>query len=124
MTDSRLLRGIDLRYVLTTNLALHGPATIPTLLEMLEYQGFGVPGRGSKVVSDALRWERRMGRACRLRRGLYGPGQMPRSTEQYIHMRYVALRDEAAALKGGSDDAFWDALLGSSVPRASARHGP
>ena len=35
MAGSLLLRGIELRYVLTINLALHGPATIPTLVESL-----------------------------------------------------------------------------------------
>jgi hypothetical protein len=92
------------------NLALHGRATIPDLIETLEYQGFGIPGRPSKMISDALRWEMRMGRARRLRRGLYGPGQMPRSTEYYIHQRFEALRDEAAALTAESDDAFWKAI--------------
>jgi hypothetical protein len=48
---------------------------------------------------------------------------MPRATEYRIHKLALTLRDEAAALKARSDDAFWDALLGSSVPRASARHG-
>jgi hypothetical protein len=36
MTNPRILRGIELRYVLTVNLALHGAATIPTLVETLE----------------------------------------------------------------------------------------
>ena len=97
MTNPRILRGIELRYVLTINLALHGQATIPSLIETLEYQGFGFAARASKAVSDALRWEIRCGRARRLRRGLYAPGSMPRSTEQHIHNRVMALRAEAAA---------------------------
>jgi hypothetical protein len=108
-----MLRGTELRYVLTMNLALHGKSTIPDLIETLEYQGFAIPGHASKVVSDALRWEMRRDRVRRLRRGLYGPGQMPRSTEHYIHKRYLALRDEAAALTAESDGAFWDALPGA-----------
>jgi hypothetical protein len=110
MTNPRILRGIELRYVLTTNLALHGPATIPTLIETLEWQGFGVTGRASKTVSDALRWEIRRGRARRLRRGLYGPGVMPRSTEHHINNRVMALREEAATMRARDHDAFWDAL--------------
>jgi hypothetical protein len=107
MTNLRILRGIELRYVLIINLTLHGPATIPTLVETLEYQGFGLAGRASKAVSDALRWEMRRGRVRRLRRGLYAPGSMPRSTEQHIHNRVIALRAEAAA---GRHDGFWEYL--------------
>jgi hypothetical protein len=113
MTYSRQLRGIELRYVLTTNLAVHGPATVATMIELLEYQGFSVAGRASKAVSDALRWEVGRGRVRRLRRGLYGPGEMPRSTEQYIHNRVLALREEAAEITERDADAFWDALLGA-----------
>ena len=105
-----MLRGIELRYVLTINLAVHGPATIPSMIELLEYQRFCVQGRASKAVSDALRWEMRHGRVRRLRRGLYGPGEMPRSTEYHIHKRVVALREEAAELAGIDDDAFWASL--------------
>jgi hypothetical protein len=92
------------------NLALNGKSTIPDLIETLEYQGFGIPGHAAKVVSDALRWEMRKDRVRRLRRGLYCPGQMPRSTEYYIHKRYLALRDEAAALNAASSQAFWRSL--------------
>lgn len=113
MTNTRLLRGTELRHVLTMNLALHGKSTIPDMIETLKYQGFGIPGYAAKVVSDALRWEMRKDRVRRLRHGLYGPGQMPRSTEQYIHKRYLALRDEAAALRAEADEAFWDRLFGT-----------
>jgi len=103
-----LLRGIELRYVVTTHLALHGPMTLPDLIEDLHYLGFRIAGRASKAVSDALRWEVKRDRVRRLRRGLYGPGEMPRSTEQHIHKRVHALR--VAASKARGDDAFWDAL--------------
>jgi hypothetical protein len=108
MPTSRLLKGSELRYVLTTNLAVHGPATIPTLVETLEYQGFSLAGRASKAVSDALRREVRRDGVRRLRRGLYGPGEMPRSTEQHVQKRVEALR--AAACEARGDDAFWEAL--------------
>ena len=75
----KVLRGIELRYMLATNLSIHGAATMFEMIELLEYQGFAIPARW-KTVSDALRWEIRRGRDSRLRRGLYGPGQMPRST--------------------------------------------
>jgi len=38
---------------------------------------------------------------------------MPRSTEQYIHNRYLALREEAATLNAESSEAFWNALFGA-----------
>jgi hypothetical protein len=108
MTNRLLLRGIELRYVLTTHLALHGPMTLPDLIEDLEYQCFGFESRASKAISDALRWEVRRDRVRRLRRGLYGPGEMPRSTEQHIQKRVHALREAASKARG--DDAFWTAL--------------
>ena len=106
----KVLQGIELRYMLTVNLDIHGSASIFELIEQLEYQGFSIPGRASKTVSDALRWEMRRGRVRRLRRGVYGPGQMPRSTGQYIHNRAAALRDEADQSMGRDDEAFWDAM--------------
>lgn len=67
------------------------------------------PGRPSKSVSDALRWEIAHGGVRRLARARYGPAAMPRATEFRIHRRVLALRAEAAVL-AGPDDAFWDAL--------------
>jgi hypothetical protein len=107
----KVLQGIELRYVVTMNLTVHGPATVVEIIELLEYQGFVIVGRASKTVSDALRWELRRGRVRRIRRGKYGPGQMPRSTEHYIHKRAIALREEADRRIGRDDDAFWDSML-------------
>ncbi|ORW56529.1 hypothetical protein [Mycobacterium riyadhense] len=86
------LSGIELRYVLTHQLALHGPATIAELISALNWHGFQVQGRASKAISDALRWEVERGRVYRLGRGRYGPGYVPRSTEYRIHQRVLALR--------------------------------
>jgi hypothetical protein len=69
MTALFRVRGIELRYVLAMYLAQHGPMTIYKLIDALEHQNFAIPGRPSKAVSDALRWEVRRGRVCRLRRG-------------------------------------------------------
>lgn len=114
MTEKRVLRGIELRYVLTHNLDVHGPASIYEMLKLLESQGFAVVGHPSKAVSDALRWELRRGRARRLRRGVYGPGTMPRSTEYHIHQRVLDLFDEVARLRGFDDeDHYLDAWLKS-----------
>lgn len=89
------LRGIELRYVLAMQLAVHGPATIAELIDALQWHSFGVRGRPSKAISDALRWEVERGRVRRLGRGRYGPGSMPRGTEHRIHQRVLALREAA-----------------------------
>ncbi|MBP1820629.1 hypothetical protein J3E61_004192 [Mycobacterium sp. OAE908] len=89
MQTRHLLRGIDLRYALTMYLLQHGPTTVDELLEALEWQGFDFPGRASKQVSDALRWERGRGRVRRTARGLYGPGYVPRGTEHRIYTRMM-----------------------------------
>ena len=108
MTNHVILRGLDLRYVLTRHLLLHGPMTVAALIDDLEGYGFGFAGRASKAVSDALRWEVGRGRVRRLRRGCYGPGAMPRSTEQHIRKRAQAL--QLAAWEACDGDALWDAL--------------
>ena len=111
MNDECVLRGVELRYALTLYLFQHGPATVPDLIEALDYQGFVIPAPASKSVSDALRWEMGHGRVRRLARGKYGPVSMPRATGHRIHTRVMALRSEAA-LKATApgDDSFWDAF--------------
>ena len=89
------LQGIELRYVLTMHLAHNGPATIAEMMEALKSHGFCIPGRASKVISDALRWEMGRDRVRRLGRGLYGPRYIPRGTEYRIHQRVLALRAAA-----------------------------
>ncbi|WP_409435666.1 hypothetical protein [Mycobacterium sp. SMC-14] len=101
MTNRRSLRGIELRYVLTHYLLHHGTRSIGELAAELDSRGFGVPGRPSKAISDALRWERGRGRAFRRGRGRYGPASMPRSTEYRIHQRVMALRAQAAGFAPG-----------------------
>src|ERR1700759_3260481 len=86
----RMLRGIELRYVLSLHLSVHGPATVTELLDALAFHGFRGATPTPKSVSDALRWERRRGRVRRLARGVYGPGEMPRGTEHRIHRRVLA----------------------------------
>jgi hypothetical protein len=113
MTNSLVLRGIELRYALTLYLFQHGPRTVADLIDALSYQGFDIPGRASKTVSDALRREIVNGRVRRLKRGQYGPGSMPRATEYRIHQRVMALREEAAEISARDADASWDAWLGA-----------
>lgn len=93
MNDVLVLRGIELRYVLTMQLFDDGPSTVAELADALARGGFGVRGRASKAISDALRWERRYCRVRRMGRGRYGPGRMPRGTEYRIHKRVLGLRD-------------------------------
>jgi hypothetical protein len=73
----------------------NGIKTIDELIEGLEHQGFTIAGRASKTISDALRTEMRRRRVWRRGRGLYGPADMPRSTEYRIHKRVLELRREA-----------------------------
>lgn len=93
---SMTLSGIELRYVLTRALTVGGPMTVAELVSELDRQGFNVKGRPTKVVSDALRWERRRGRVRRLGHGLYGPGVIPHSTGYRIIERVGVLRRRAA----------------------------
>jgi hypothetical protein len=113
MELKRRLRGYELRCVLTLHLFQHGQASVPDLVDMLDYHGFDVAGRPSKAVSDALRCEMAHGRVRRLRRGQYGPASMPRGTEHRIHGLALALREEAGALSAESSEAFWNAMFGA-----------
>jgi len=103
----KMLRGIELRYVLTVHLFRHGRSTISEMRAALAFHGFSVARPAPKSVSDALRWERGRGRVRRLGRGLYGAGQMPRGTEHRIHQRVLALRAEAAKSLRGGQIAKW-----------------
>jgi hypothetical protein len=89
------LRGTELRYALTLFLAQNGPKTVKELIDGLVHQGFAVEGRPSKTISDALRWEVRLGRVFHKGRGRYAPGWAPRSTEYRIHKRVTELRIQA-----------------------------
>lgn len=96
MTTKKRLRGIELRYVLTRAVSVASkPLTIGDLRVELLMQGFTVDGRASKTISDALRWEVRRGRVEHRGRGLYGPGEIPRSTEYRIIARVEKLRHQA-----------------------------
>jgi hypothetical protein len=90
-----VLQWSNLRYVLTMNLAVHGPMTIKEMIAMMTEQGFTTAGRPSKCISDALRTERARGRVWRRGRGRYGPGSMPRSTEYRVHKRWIDLRERS-----------------------------
>ncbi|OMC34006.1 hypothetical protein A5740_10150 [Mycobacterium sp. GA-1841] len=96
MTDKLLLRGTNLRYVLTMQLLRYGTQSVADLVDALDDQGFTISGRPSKTISDALRWEMAHGRVLRIRHGRYRPGEVPRSTEHRIRNRVMELRAAAA----------------------------
>ena len=108
MAAPRILRGTDLRYVLTRILQLYGPCSVSELVSRLHSWGFAVEGRPSKTVSDALRWEIAHGRVCRRGRGRYLSASAPRSTEYRIIRRVQALLDEVLSLEGGHRPLFPD----------------
>ena len=97
----RILRGTDLRYTLTRLIQVLGPMTVSDLCAQLETLNFGVEGRPTKVVSDALRWEMGRDRVIRRGRGLYGEGWAPSGTAYRIVDRVESLKVEAESLRGG-----------------------
>ena len=59
--------GTGLRHAICVCLLdARGPLTLPEVVAGVEALGWSVPGRASKTVSDALRWEVRKGRVERL----------------------------------------------------------
>ena len=91
-SSARLLRAIELRYVLSLYLWELGPLTVSDLVRLLTDEGFAVDGRPSKVISDALRWEIGRARVQRVGRGRYEPGRIPRGTAHRIRRRVEAIR--------------------------------
>jgi hypothetical protein len=96
MTTPVPVRGVELRYLLTTYIFDNGPSTVQELVHSLAQQGFDIGDKPSKKVSVALRWEQGRGRVFRSGRGGYVPGLMTRSTEYRIGQRVLALRVRVA----------------------------
>ena len=103
MGERYVLWGTELRYTLVRLLQLLGPSSVAELVAALDKWNFSVPGRPSKTISDALRWEIRLDRVRRRGRGRYGACGMPRSTEHRIIDQVEKLRAEAESLVGGHD---------------------
>jgi len=94
MVGADRLAGLDLRYAISLCLLdAQSPLRLPDVIARVEAFGFVIPGRPSKTVSDAMRWEVRKGRVVRLGRSLYKTGRMPRSTEWWIRSRVAAERE-------------------------------
>ena len=70
--DHPPLRGRGLRWVLLDELKHHPQLSIAQMVTIVAGHGFHLgPGRPSKIISDALRWELRRGRIQRPTRGVY-----------------------------------------------------
>jgi hypothetical protein len=92
------LRGIELRYLLTVSLIdADRTRTVAELVDTVHAAGFALPGRASKAVSDALRWEIGKGRVWRVGRGRYAAGRMPRSTEWWLRARVTTVLERVVA---------------------------
>jgi hypothetical protein len=125
MTDDqtetrRLLDGIDLRYVLSAYLLrAPGTLTVADLRQQLDDDGFGVRGRASKIVSDALRWEIGHDRVERRGRGTYRSSRrIPRTTQRRLLRRVQDLRAETHAHRQRALAASMEA----SLARTRAAH--
>ncbi|MBA2609875.1 MAG: hypothetical protein H0U92_13110 [Actinobacteria bacterium] len=68
--------------------------TVAEIVGRIEADGFTIGPNAHKVVADALRWEVRRGRARRVRRGVYGTGRLPRSSESKMRAALRRLRIE------------------------------
>ncbi len=58
--------------------------TVGEIVEALGRVGVDVPGRESKTISDALRWEIQKGRVRRTAPATYEFGPMPASTGRWM----------------------------------------
>lgn len=78
------LRGRGLRFVLVEHIERRHTATVAELAAAVAALGYELPGRPSKVISDALRWEVARGRVARTGRGVYTYRSAPKTTERRI----------------------------------------
>ena len=79
------LGGRLFRYQLTLVLQeARRPMTVAEMVVVLRRLGIDVPGRASKTISDALRWEIGRGRVRRTAPGTYAFDRMPASTGRWM----------------------------------------
>lgn len=89
------LWGQAIRYPASAELIRSGaPMSVSEPVDRLRYQGFLLPAKPSKVVSDALRWEVRKGRIIKVRRGVHRTGCIPRSTRYWVLDKAAAVRSK------------------------------
>ena len=88
------LAGLDLRSALVlVLLEQQRPMSVAELVRALRRRGLQPPPDPGKAVSDALRWEVRRGRVRRVRRGVYAPGLVAKSTKHRMEGRVAATRN-------------------------------
>ena len=81
-------RGIVLRSALVLVLLDRArPTTVRELVSQLGRRGVVTPGRPSKAISDALRWEIGRGRVRRVSRSTYVVGRVSRQTAWRMRRR-------------------------------------
>ena len=80
------------RYLVVRLFERGGDATVAELVADLEAEGFRVPGRTSRTVSDAFRAEVTRGRVVRVARGLSTVGHVPRTTKHRMVHEVAGLR--------------------------------
>ena len=73
------ITGRGLRMILVNEMMVRHEITVAEMVDVVSTMGFHLPGRASKVISDALRWEVRAGRVQRVRRGVYRFVSAPKS---------------------------------------------
>jgi len=96
------LRGTDLRHWIIGEARKQSPISIRMMIASAADQGFSFAGRPSKVISDALRCERRRGRIVKTGRGEYTLGTIPRTSGRLIDQRLSQLA--AAAARSGRQE--------------------
>jgi hypothetical protein len=86
-----VLTGRRLRYAVALLLfEAEGTVTLDELSERLGASGYATSAEPRKVISDALRWELRRGRAIRVRRGQYRSLGLARSTVRWMRAQVNA----------------------------------
>jgi hypothetical protein len=89
------VHGIVLRSLLVLVLVSRsgGPVRVAELERAVAAAGFRAgPGRASKAISDALRWEVARGRVVRVARGQYAAGAVAGVTAHRMRRRVEAAR--------------------------------
>ncbi|MGH1490788.1 MAG: hypothetical protein ACRBK7_15590 [Acidimicrobiales bacterium] len=81
-----MLKGRGLRFILVDQIRSRHTMTVAEMVAVLADYGYRLPGRASKVISDALRWELARGRVIRVARGVYAYGRAPQTTARRIRL--------------------------------------
>ncbi len=83
---NRQISGRALRFIVLAEIRRNHTMTVAQMATFLADLGYTLPGRPSKVISDALRWEVARGRVNRTARGVYTYGTVPPSTARRVRI--------------------------------------